>query len=717
MSSDEINTPSEFCNAISNESRIPIYDHVYSDNSDTSDHEQITNVECKRGRKSTIDVKQLHNLLEKNQKYIFKDGKITTPSQNAIFTKIANEFDNFNKNSVFQAAKRYFNANQPKIPHQVQESPDFIQILNKNNNKNNKSIEHVVDITNLNIFRNKKNQIVPSRKWSPLVRQFVFVLYNVPCAWSFDRHRMAANEFSVNGHCLECDAALFLHTSENHKKLTIRIIPSKNIVKHNKKSSVRVCGKEEISEMLKEHSAHAVLSKLANNYLRLNDETEPAHLPTGNTLRRSKNNNEKSLYFDDDVMKSLWHMKYNEQYTTCIKSISMDPFEVAFSTSYQRELTRLESNRRKIVLSFDATGVKVHPPKTSSYSMTRDKFKPIFLYVVMLQCNGRNFPVYQFITQRQDSENIAFLMTSWKIEQLGRTKHVSEVVTDAGNAVILASVLAFTKFSTVNEYSDACFRSLKSGQQPPETYIRLDRAHIIKSFLTATKDLDKNKYRLYTRTFGVLLLSSDINVSENIIRNLFIVLLNRFQHSQSVVDAISDLKSLIDTHDIRDAFSANHPNCDNEIDDKASIIWQKSDEKKSLFSNFIYDIVENVKEVHVNSSLNDSTDEIPLHVVENPFYAPKKEKTFMKFFSKLHLWSNVMNETFASNNLVASSACNESDFKRTKHFVFPKKTVRADFLCERILIIWKALHSKTSSIRNSHERSSVQQASMAKKML
>lgn len=191
-------------------------------------------------------------------------------------------------------------------------------------------------------------------------------------------------------------------------------------------------------------------------------DVEPPFLPKGSTVRNIKRGKYDNLIFDSDPLISLREMKYTEPYQNSIGNIGMDAFDCFFCTPYQKELLRIETNRRKFIISYDATGIPVEAPKTSSFSLQHGRFKPIFLYVIMLQGQpGQNMPVYQFLSQRQDATNIRFLLDTWKQKYLGN-KHPDEVITDAGAAVVLAGIKAFAHCSSTEEYANQCYDANRS---------------------------------------------------------------------------------------------------------------------------------------------------------------------------------------------------------------------------------------------------------------
>lgn len=408
-------------------------------------------------------------------------------------------------------------------------------------------------------------------------------------------------------------------------------------------------------------------------------------------------------------MISLREMKYFEPYMNSIGNIGMDPFDVFFATPFQKALLQKETNRRKIIISFDATGVPIIPPKTSSYSLTHGRFKSIFLYVIVVRCaDGSNMPVYQFLSQRQDATNIRFALDTWKQQNLGN-KNVDEVITDAGAAVVLAAIKAFAQCNDCVEYGDKCYDALFEEKKTPKAYIRLDRAHTVHTIMLMFKNLDRNKKRFYTRILGYLLTCEDIQAAKVIIENTFIALLNRFQYNDVVTKAIAFLKNVTDTHIIPD-------DAVNGISTKENGIKLNGDEKENFmpkkdkhkFFSWIESMLEDVK-TYVNTELNDSTEQPTPEMVENAFYAPEVEKTLVVFLSKIHQWSNVMMSSFGSTNATPTSAGSESHFNLLKSVVFPNENkMRSDIFTRRYIDFLNGLTLKSIVGTNTNEKASQQ---------
>lgn len=616
---------------------------------------------------------------------------MVTPSESGIYEKIAAKFDNYQAQSAYQAAKRFFSKAMNLDFTSEPNFEDYMTTFDRYQLKPQHYTSFNVSIEGLPFFRNENGNIISTTDWSPRFAKIVFAMSGVPCAWSLDRPRYAGNEITINGHCLEneCDAKLFAFTEGNHKKLNIRITPPNQKTKHEKKNQIRGEEKAQILEMLKTQKAMVVVSKIAMECLRIGD-VEPPFMPKSGTLRKMRSGRFDDLTFDADPMVSLREMKYTEPYQKSIGDIGMDPFSVSFCTPYQQELARIETNRSKIVISFDATGVPVKPPKYSSFSLLDNKHKSIYIYVIMLQCkSGKNAAIYQFMTQRQDATNIRFMLDTWKDTYLLK-KHPDEVITDAGAALVLAAVKAFANCDSVDEYDDWCYDALFDGKVTPPTFCRLDRAHIIKTIFMMLKPLDRNKHRLLSRVLGLLLLTEKINDAEKLIKNLFIVILNRYQYDEHVETAIKFLKESTDIHGLPPELVNDDEDARKAENEKTSIDEDRNvttyvNAKTQFFSRF-KSIAEKVKMTQVHMKLNDSLEAPSINMRENPFYAPEMEKKIIQFVSKIHLWGNVMLDSFGSVNKIATSACSESGYNMLKHVVFDKeKRLRCDVFTRRYI--------------------------------
>lgn len=646
------------------------------------------------GRKATVPPEVLEAKLNQFARKIVVKGILVRPSKTNVYKDIAANFENYSAQATYQYAKRFFSKNIPNLKIEtnlVNDDDDDESECdwppNDRFNLNQKECNRItVDISGMWMFQHEDGRLKPISEWGLKFRQIIFAMTQMPCAWSIERPRMAAREFTVNCHCLEddCDGKLYAFTENGQSRLIINTTSFNETIRHQKKNQIRGEDRDAIKEMLKKEKAEVVASKLANEYLRIGD-IEPPFMPKTSALRKMKNRENNQLTFDTDPVVSLREMKYAEPYQNCIGNIGIDEFECVFYTPYQKELIRIETNRRKIVICYDATGAPVYAPKTSGFDLERGRFKPIFLYVIMLRGKtNENLPVYQVLTQRHDALNIRSMLETWKYKCLGK-KHPHEVISDDGAALLLASAKAFANCNDMNEYADKCYDALFLGTLAPATYIRLDRGHMIRIVSKHFSPLDKNKKRFYSRIFGILLLSDDIERSKFIIQQMFIVLLNRYQYDANVIDAITFLRGAIETHDLSN-ITFDDPEIHNEevsADSEERVLNQTD---KSKFFNWVQAIIKTVKDNQVNDDLNNSIQTAPSNMEANPYYAETTEKDWCLLLSKIHLWSNVMMKSFGSTNSIPTSASSESAFNILKNVLFAnEKRLRVDVFVRRYI--------------------------------
>lgn len=259
---------------------------------------------------------------------------------------------------------------------------------------------------------------------------------------------------------------------------------------------------------------------------------------------------------------------------------------------------------------------------------------------------------------------------------------------DNSSALILASVQSFTTYQTKEAYLNACFDALFSDSDTKITcYIRLDRSHIVKEIIRmgALSHQDTRLKKLLQRVLGYMITIKDIKDAEDIIRNIFILILNKYEHVRQVSQAKWELKSIADFHDL--------DKCVEDIVDDSQTIQSIPHGKGSKFKKWIQNIVEEVRANFVDDELNNSIDahsQQQLAFVENVYYVDNRkmeiESCLINFLSDVALWSNVMMDSFDSKNSTATSSATEAEFKNIKHIVFKnEKRIRVDTFIEKYL--------------------------------
>lgn len=221
-------------------------------------------ISCQRGRKFKPLSELFHAQFNQFSHEIIKNDILMRPSESKIYEKIAQLVGrNTNAQAVYQSAKRYFEKRVPNLKktQPKKNNDDYIWAVDKYNLQSQKHDHFDIDIDGMYLIKNENGGKKPSSEWVPCFRQIVFAMSRVPCAWSIDRPRNAANEISVNGHCLQrnCSAKIFAFTENGQKLLTIQIANFKDDIQHDKKYLITHNEKSKIIDMLKKDKASVVV--------------------------------------------------------------------------------------------------------------------------------------------------------------------------------------------------------------------------------------------------------------------------------------------------------------------------------------------------------------------------------------------------------------------------------------------------------------------------
>lgn len=193
--------------------------------------------------------------------------------------------------------------------------------------------------------------------------------------------------------------------------------------------------------------------------------------------------------------------------------------------------------------------------------------------------------------------------------------------------------------------------------------------------------------KLLQRTLGYLITANDIEIVKKIIENIFILILNKYEHIDAVSEAKWNLKRISDDHNIDSVMTSE--NIEEFNENQHNIFTQE----ESLFKKWIKGIIQNAREDYADQSLNDSVEtdvEDKMQFTENLYYVPDKNGRFVNylvdFLSIIPLWSNIMMNSFGSTNSVATSSPTEATFKNMKALVFKNEIgFRLDVFLEKYL--------------------------------
>lgn len=521
-----------------------------------------------------------------------------------------------------------------------------------------------IDISNIGLFAESVETMSRSLECSHTITEVIWEFSRLPCSWLFNRMKKVCNELVFSARCksLEC-SQLSEFTENDASKLRIVIKAFNDQCVHLKKLSTKYARKEQIDELLKLNSASVVRAKLADDYMNEYEKFESPIVPNADALRMQKFRLGKTEYLDPNPTTAIRKMKDLNRYFGSIMDIGMDPFFVMYATPLQSELLRVYTRYSSCIISFDSSGVPVIPPEYSSYSIEHDKSKPVFIYTINLQLPTFSIPIFQLLSQRHRSNFLHNVLSCWQDECFGG-QNPNEVIVDDSSALLLTMVKTFTSCTTMERYLNDCYDALFNGSYPPECFIRLDRSHFIKSIKNNEylKNEDKRRKFLYQRLLGFLVTVEDVAIAEKIIKEMFIVINNKYLNDAYVSNAKKSLKSVSEFHLI-----------DEENEEDIMFIPTEYDSELfglSKFKTWLQDISDDVAQNFVNHELNsslalDNSEDDGLQ--DNIYYAPHLQKHLMNILIKLPLFSNILLKTFKSINKTATSSPTEVGFNFIKN--------------------------------------------------
>lgn len=247
----------------------------------------------------------------------------------------------------------------------------------------------------------------------------------------------------------------------------------------------------------------------------------------------------------------------------------------------------------------------------------------------------------------------------WFGEWLKENKKPNECITDDSPALVGACVAKFTQYKDVNCYLSSCMDALLTGNcdDLPETFLRLDRSHIIKAIHRNLGKILKNQIGakdLYARVLGFLCQSNNFHEVEKVVRLMFTILRKKYVDN-NVLLAKNELNKIMQTYVVD--FCEEDLN-DNEDESIELIDFRKKNDSLKNTSNYawtmrIYYSVDVVGDSEVVS-------------IKNDLYAPKADEYLIYMISRLVLWGNVMCPMYKCPNQTATSSQTESEFKNIK---------------------------------------------------
>lgn len=270
--------------------------------------------------------------------------------------------------------------------------------------------EHfAVDISNTNLFFNvEKNVLKPKAEFIDHLQKHVFKRTRKPCCWSYGRIFTESGDVKLHAVCLnkDCAAVLIVYTENCQNTMKIVVYGYDDTIVHTKRKYLTDQDEEKKVEALLEiESAMVARCKLAKEYI-FSENAYAVHLCSKEALRQRKHRLSAKAYRHEIASISVRMMKNEPAYKHCIGDIGLDPQYVIFGVPLQKEFLLEIVARKRIILSIDATGISIKESQFSSEStsLSRAKYKKSFLYIISLQTENVNVPVFQVISQRHERE-------------------------------------------------------------------------------------------------------------------------------------------------------------------------------------------------------------------------------------------------------------------------------------------------------------------------
>lgn len=592
--------------------------------------------------------------------------KLGKTSIKAVYLMVKRSFTNKSTADQKHSAKM-------KLPDVKTESHDLEGVVCKTESECNDEDESKSDLesfskifeSNSSIFeiqpkirmhRGRQTQTQSVKEgWSTKLALFLFEKANLSCKFVFKNVTVLKDgTVKTTGRC-ECksDASITWHQG-------ILRVNVENIAKsfqHTRKYQMRGELKDKLAEELKNNNALAVQTQFVNRMIPGNETINREHNPFLCTLNTERIIKHRSRAREEDPIDFILN-SIETIYKNIISSVSLYPFVIIFRTPLQLAYYCAESQLHRISISIDATGSVVTPPRRSKKIDGTDKLKHVFLYTIMLKTDGKSVPIAQMLSQDQSSEQIIMFLT----KTFKDLKLPSEVVCDESKALLKALSTTFTGYGQIEGYVTACMSSILNGTAPPKCYLRIDRSHFVKNVEKKIKSRDSRKRKLYRGVIGYLIKCDSFESARKIISDFFTVLLNENdgldEEGEPLPSEVAKgkLLTLCSTHNESLDYADDSDTSEaNEIDTNDGL-------NVNVDTKWIQEIIEAIpikkksKECH-----------------ENLYYDPKATKMYVKLFSTIVMWSNVMNAKFKSTQEAATSSDIESFFKSLKYGILKRK--------------------------------------------
>lgn len=253
-------------------------------------------------------------------------------------------------------------------------------------------------------------------------------------------------------------------------------------------------------EMVESNRLPAVMEALQADEVKKR-RRNPATLYTSRVLSNAKSQYVRSKHIDKCPFRSLQLLSLGD-YKEYILSLSFRPFYVVYMVADQKRNYVKYWRKNGSFAAADATGDIVR----KFVKLEIESTGPIFLYEIVVNDEGKQYPVIQMLSESHTASTIATWLNTWI--ELGNPVP-KKFVCDGSRAFLLASVTSFTNFRTVNDYVNSLYDDIK-----PTCQIAIDFAHFMHKFAVFLKSSNAGLKKFYMCCIGLLVLCSNKEAAE-----------------------------------------------------------------------------------------------------------------------------------------------------------------------------------------------------------
>lgn len=591
--------------------------------------EEIARKLGKTAKAAQLLLKRKYDQTKENQKKEKKDEKKTL-TVNAV-AEVTNDAAGSSQNLIegdicLETFCKTFNV----------EGPPIFEIESRNVKHRNKEVSRVV--------------VKPG--WTSKLALFLWNESKLSCKFDF-KVAHVTKDYMIKVKA-GCSCGSVLEVSCHKSELTVDIQKINKIFGHNRRYQATGEMKKDLLEALKHNSALKVQTNKVNELIPDNETLEAKFIPVLQNLNTYRVMKCIDKGTDEDPIEALLNWK-ESIYKNVITLVSISPFTVHYRTALQLAWYVAHAKKNRISVSLDATGSLIRPPRRSQKIDGSEKLKHVFLYSVMAKTASKSVQIAQMITQDQSSENIEFFLKKMFKFPI---KAPIEFVCDDSKALLKALVSTFTTCDGIVPYIEQCMTSLQTGASPPKCQIRLDRSHFIKNIARKIKYRDHRKCNFYRCVIGYLHTCDDFNIVKKILLDFFTIMLNEYD---GVDDSNEPLPAEISRIRLMNLVGTHNADADYvDVDDSNE--WNEESEIAPN-SEWIDEIIKKVHIVTTGTHLS--------------LFYTKDISMYVKLFSTIVLWSNIMIASFGSTAAAATSSDVESSFNALKNGILAGKMLKA----------------------------------------